>query len=32
LARLVERITGNFGEKKLTGTVFLQEAKAFDIV
>jgi len=32
LARLVERITRNFGEKKLTGAVFLDEAKAFDTV
>jgi hypothetical protein len=30
LARLVERITRNFGEKMLTGTVFLDVAKAFD--
>jgi len=32
LARLVERITRNFGEKGLTGTVFLDVAKAFDTV
>ena len=32
LARLVERITRNFGEKTLTGTVFLDVAKAFDTV
>jgi hypothetical protein len=32
LARLVERITRNFGEKRLTGTVFLDVAKAFDTV
>jgi hypothetical protein len=30
LARLVERITTNFGEKRLTGAVFLDVAKAFD--
>jgi hypothetical protein len=30
LARLVERITRNFGEKMLTGAVFLDVAKAFD--
>jgi hypothetical protein len=30
LARLVERITRNFGEKRLTGAVFLDVAKAFD--
>ena len=29
LARLVERITWNFGEKRLTGAVFLDVAKAF---
>ena len=29
LARLVERLTRNFGEKKLTGAVFLDVAKAF---
>jgi len=29
LARLVERITRNFGEKRLTGAVFLDVAKAF---
>ena len=32
LARLVERIARNFGEKKLTGAVFLDVAKAFDTV
>jgi hypothetical protein len=32
LARLVERITRNFGEKWLTGAVFLDVAKAFDTV
>ena len=31
LARLVERITRNFDEKMLTGVVFLDVAKAFDI-
>jgi hypothetical protein len=31
-ARLVERITRNFAEKKLTGAVFLDVAKAFDTV
>jgi hypothetical protein len=30
LARLVERITRNSGEKRLTGAVFLDVAKAFD--
>jgi len=30
LARLVERISRNFGEKRLTGAVFLDVAKAFD--
>jgi len=30
LARLVERITRNFGEKGLTGAIFLDVAKAFD--
>jgi len=30
LARLVERITRNFGEKRLTGVVFLAVAKAFN--
>ena len=29
---LVERITRNFGEKRLTGAVFLDVAKAFDTV
>ena len=32
LARLFERIIRNFGEKRLTGAVFLDVAKAFDIV
>ena len=32
LARLVERIIRNFGEKWLTGAVFLDVAKAFDTV
>jgi hypothetical protein len=32
LARLVERITRNFGEKRLTGAIFLDVAKAFDTV
>jgi len=32
LAHLVERITRNFGEKRLTGAVFLDVAKAFDTV
>ena len=32
LARLVEIITSNFGEKRLTGTVFLDVAKVFDTV
>jgi len=32
LARLVERITRNFGEKRLTGAVFFNVAKAFDTV
>jgi retron-type reverse transcriptase len=30
LARLVERITRNFGEKRLPGAVFFDVAKAFD--
>jgi hypothetical protein len=30
LARLVERITRNFSEKRLTGAVFLDVPKAFD--
>jgi hypothetical protein len=30
LARLVERITRNLGEKCLTGAVFLDVVKAFD--
>jgi hypothetical protein len=32
LARLVERVTRNSGEKRLTGAVFLDVAKAFDTV
>jgi hypothetical protein len=32
LARLVETITRNFGEKRLTGAVFLDVVKAFDTV
>jgi len=32
LARLVERITRNFGGKSLTGAVFFDVAKAFDTV
>jgi len=32
LALLVERITRNFGEKRLTGAVVLDVAKAFDAV
>jgi hypothetical protein len=32
MARLVERITRNFGEKRLTGAVFLNVTKAFDTV
>ena len=32
MARLVERITRNFGEKVLTGAVFLDVANAFDTV
>jgi hypothetical protein len=32
LVRLVERITRNFSEKRLTGAVFLDVAKAFDTV
>jgi hypothetical protein len=32
LARLVERINRNFGEKRLTGAIFLDVAKAFDTV
>jgi predicted phosphatase len=32
LGRLVETITRNFGEKSLTGVVFLDVAKAFDTV
>ena len=32
LARLVEKITRNFGEKRLTGAVFLDVAETFDTV
>jgi hypothetical protein len=32
LACLVERVTRNFGKKRLTGAVFLNMAKAFDTV
>jgi hypothetical protein len=32
LARLVERVTTNFGEKRLTSAIFLDVAKAFDTV
>jgi hypothetical protein len=32
LARLVERVNRNFGERRLTGAVFLDVAKAFDTV
>jgi hypothetical protein len=32
LACLVERITRNFGEKRLTSALFLDVAKAFDTV
>jgi hypothetical protein len=32
LAHLTERITRNFGEKRLTGAVFMDVAKAFDTV
>jgi hypothetical protein len=32
LGRLFERITRNFGEKRLTGVVFLDVVKAFDTV
>jgi hypothetical protein len=32
LARLVGRITRNFGEKRIAGAVFLDVAKAFDTV
>jgi len=32
LTRLVERITRNFGEKRLTSAVFLDVATAFDTV
>jgi hypothetical protein len=29
MARLIERVTRNFGEKRLTGSIFLDVAKAF---
>jgi len=32
LARVVERITRNFSDRRLTGAVFLDVAKAFDTV
>jgi len=32
LARLVERVSRKFGEKRITGAVFLDLAKAFDTV
>jgi hypothetical protein len=32
LARLVERVNRQFGERRLTGAVFLDVAKAFDTV
>jgi len=32
LARLVERVSRKFDEKRLTGAVFLDVAKAFDTV
>jgi len=32
LGRLFERVTRNFGEKRLTGAVFLDVAKTFDTV
>jgi hypothetical protein len=32
LARLVERVTRNFGEKRLTGATFIDVGKAFDTV
>jgi hypothetical protein len=32
LARLFERVTRNFGEKRPTGAIFLDLAKAFDTV
>jgi hypothetical protein len=32
IARLVERVTRNVGEKRLTGAVFLDVAKTFDTV
>jgi hypothetical protein len=32
LARLVESVSWNFGEKRDTGAVFLHVAKAFDTV
>jgi len=32
LARLLERITRGFGEKRLTGAVFLDVTKTFDTI
>jgi hypothetical protein len=32
IARLVERITRNFGEKRLTGAIFLDVANSFHTV
>jgi hypothetical protein len=32
LACFIERITRNFGEKRLTGVVFLDVAKAFNTI
>jgi hypothetical protein len=32
LDRLVERVSRNVGEKRLTGAIFLDVAKAFDTV
>jgi hypothetical protein len=32
LTRLVERVNRHFGERRLTGAVFLDVAKAFDTV
>jgi hypothetical protein len=32
LARLIERVTRNFGAKRLTGSIFLDVAKVFDTV
>ena len=32
LARLVERVSRNIGEKRLTGAVFLDVAKAYDTI